>query len=152
MNKDGKTLLNYFRKKPWLFVLIWLGFLLNFYLIAKSGIFTQFLTNKNYPNYKSSIIEARVRNVASYSRGYPRVNLTDGRNILLELPNSGQKYIQANDSLSKRANTDSITVYRAYPTYTEVRVYGNGENYEPGDLDYKYSGLLKRYRIPNKPH
>ena len=67
------------------------------------------------------------------------------------MPGAGQEYLQAGDSIVKAVKTDSITVYRRYPTYTEVRLYGNGEHHGANDLDFYASGLLKRYRIPNPP-
>lgn len=82
-----------------------------------------------------------------YDRSYPRVILRDKRSIPLQvIGEEGKKYIFVGDSVVKRAGTDTITVYRQYPTYTEMSVFGVGK-----DLEYPYSGILQRKRIPIAP-
>lgn len=136
-----------FRRHPWLRVVAWGGFLINGYWIFKSGTSLHF----NSPSFKSVAIHSPIKKVEYYYQGAPRVTLRDGRSIWLAVPGSGKEYVQVNDSIVKKANSEITTVYRRYPMYTEARVYGYGENHGAEDLDFPYSALLKRYRIPNPP-
>lgn len=101
------------------------------------------------PSFEAVAIHSKILNIEGFSRGEPTVNLKDGRNILLKIPGSGKEYVRANDSIVKQAHSETTWVYRRYPTHTEVRVYGHGDQYGANDLDFPYSALLKRYRIPN---
>jgi|GEM_PF-5607594 len=102
----------------------------------------------NAPPFKSITIHARIQRVLYYDRGTPRVILSDSQNVRLEVGGTGNKYVQAGDSIVKRAKTDSVTVYRTYPTYTEVRVYGDNGHGGTTDLDGYATGLIQRYRLP----
>ena len=108
--------------------------------------------HRNDPSFRSIAIQSKIDSIEYYDKGWPQVILEDGRSVSMELAKSGSEYLQAGDSIVKLAKTDSVTVYRHLPAYTEVRVYGAGEHHGIHDLDYEYSGLLKRYRIPNQPH
>ncbi|MFD2718618.1 hypothetical protein ACFST9_07815 [Hymenobacter monticola] len=91
--------------------------------------------------YIARRLAGRVDTIPSYSRGFPRVILSTGDNELIRLPYAGQKYLQANDSLVKESGTRVVTVYRQFPAYTEVSVFG-------GDRDSTdEEGLAERYRI-----
>jgi hypothetical protein len=57
-----------------------------------------------------------------------------------------EEYISVGDSVVKRAGTSTTTVYRRYPTYTEISVFGEG-----GELEYPYSGIVQRRRISVAP-
>lgn len=106
----------------------------------------------NEPDFPTYTIGSKIDSIEYYDKGFPRVTLQDGHSVLLKIPGkAGSEYVQVGDSIVKRAKTDSVTVYRRYPTYTEVRLYGNDPDGGLYDLDYKYSGLLQRYRIPHSP-
>jgi len=101
----------------------------------------------NEPDFEDEVINSRIMTIEYYNKGFPRVILRDKRSVLLYVAGvEGKKYVSVGDSLVKRAGTNTVTVYRKYPTYTEVSVFGEGE-----DLEYEYSGILQRYRITVSP-
>ena len=103
------------------------------------------------PDFETIKINSRVKEILYYNKGFPVVTLDDKRSLILEmLGKAGQEYVQVGDSIVKLAKTDSVTVYRKYHTYIEVCVFGQGRDYGQTDLDYPYSGLLKRGRIDLK--
>jgi hypothetical protein len=124
-------------------------------LILLAGLFyfsDEILDNlfplRHSPDFETVKINSKVKQVLYYNKGYPVVTLFDGRTLLLEIIGvAGKKYVQAGDSIVKLARTDSVTVYRRYPAYMEVCLFGEGKDYGQTDLDYPYSGLLKRERI-----
>jgi hypothetical protein len=104
--------------------------------------FTTTATNKReIERYKVLQLAGRVDKVLSYSRGIQKVKLATGETQALALTAAGQQYIQAGDSLVKEAGSESITVYRQFPAYTEVSVFGSGTA--------DGTGLVKRYQIKN---
>ena len=148
MQRD--SILTWVFRKWWLVVLLCGGGLLQGYFIFKKYPPFKHGMPWNIPAFKSLTINSRIDTITNYSRGYPRVVLHDGRNILLKLTHAGKKYVRVGDSIVKEPRTDSVLVFRQYPTYTEVHLFGHGEDYGANDLDYPYSGLLQRYRIPKK--
>ena len=107
--------------------------------------------HRNDPAFRTITIQSKIDSIEYYDKGTPRVMLGDGRSVRLEIHGSGEEYVQVGDSIVKVAKTDSVTVCRHHPTYIEVRLYGAGSNHGYHDLDYPYSGLLRRYRIPHNP-
>ena len=106
----------------------------------------------NDPAFRTITIQSKIDSIEYYDKGTPRVILGDGRSVRLEIVGkAGSEYVQVGDSIVKIAKTDSVTVYRPYPTYTEVCIFGNNSEHGYHDLDYPYSGLLQRYRIPHNP-
>ena len=146
MNYLLQHLLRKVRQNLALVIVAWSGFVVMGYLMLTLAppIYL------NEPDFDGVAIHAKIEQVVSYSRGIPRVLLSDKRNLLLHIHGGGQKYVRAGDSVVNERYHDTLTVYRCYPIYTEVRMYGDSEDYEK-DLDYPYSGLLQRYRIPHNP-
>lgn len=108
--------------------------------------------HRNDPAFRTITIQSKIDSIEYYDKGTPRVMLGDGRSVRLEIVGkAGSEYVQVGDSIVKIAKTDSVTVYRPYPTYTEVCIFGNNSEHGYHDLDYPYSGLLQRYRIPHNP-
>lgn len=136
-----------FRQHPWLRGIAWGGALLSGYFIWNTATPLHF----NNLDFKTVAIHSSIKSIAYYSRGMPVVDLRDGRHLLLNVSGGCQEYVRANDSLMKQAASDTLTIYRQYPNYSEVRIYGHGASYGAQDLDYPYSGLLQRYRIPHNP-
>jgi hypothetical protein len=102
-------------------------------------------SKREIERYKALQLASRVDKVLSASRGIQKVKLTTGETQPLVLVGIAQSYIQAGDSLVKAAGSETITVYRHYPTYTEVSVFGPGALEKPGAK--KYTGLIRRYQI-----
>ncbi|WP_460620160.1 hypothetical protein [Hymenobacter ruber] len=67
------------------------------------------------------------------------MKLATGENELIHMPYAGQKYLRAGDYLVKESHNQKITLYRRFPAYTEVSVFG-GDSTDEG-------GLAKRYQI-----
>ncbi|MBF9144202.1 hypothetical protein [Hymenobacter properus] len=95
--------------------------------------------------YITRRLAGRVDTIPSYSRGFPKVQLSTGEKLLIRLPDAGQKYLKAGDSLVKESGTRVVTVYRRFPAYMEVSVFGGDRDSTDGE------GLAKRYRIASKP-
>lgn len=132
---------------------IWITSLL---IVAGLFYFSDEILNSLYPyrhspDFDTIRINSRIKKILYYNKGFPVVTLNDKRSLILKMPSkAGQEYVQVGDSIVKTANTDSVTVYRKYPAYTEVCIFGRGKDYGQTDLDYPYSGLLKRERIASK--
>ena len=108
--------------------------------------FTTTANNKRETErYKALQLAGRVAKVLSYSRGIQKVKLASGETQALALTTGGQQYIQMGDSLVKAAGSEDIAIYRQFPTYTEVSVFG------PGPVDRlgaaEYTGFIRRYQI-----
>lgn len=102
-------------------------------------------SKREIERYKALQLASRVDKVLSYSHGIQKVKLATGETQALALTAAGQQYIQVGDSVVKVAGGDSITLYRQFPTYTEVSVFGPGPVDKPGAAEY--TGLIKRYQI-----
>ena len=89
--------------------------------------------------YKALQLAGRVYKILSSSRGIQKVKLATGETQALVLTAAGQQYIQVGDSVVKAAGSDSITLYRQFPAYTEVSVF------RPSAADD--TGLIRRYHI-----
>ncbi|MDQ2768972.1 MAG: hypothetical protein M3Y54_00525 [Bacteroidota bacterium] len=89
-----------------------------FYFITTSN------NKREIERYKALQLAGRVEKVLSSSRGIQKVKLATGETEALALPIAGQQYLQVGDSVVKVAGSESITVYRRLPDYTEVSVFG----------------------------
>ncbi|MDO7848009.1 hypothetical protein Q5H92_16715 [Hymenobacter sp. M29] len=108
--------------------------------------FTTTASKKNEAErYKDLQLAGRVAKILSYSHGIQRVKLATGETKGLALIGLAQSYVQAGDSLVKAADSEDITVYRSFPAYTEVSVFGPGRLEKPGAAEY--TGLIRRYQI-----
>ena len=96
-------------------------------------------SKREMERYKALQLAGRVDKILSSSRGIQKVQLVTGETQALALTTAGQQYIQVGDSVVKAAGSDSITLYRRFPAYTEVSVFG------PGAADT--AGLIRRYQI-----
>ena len=96
-------------------------------------------SKREIERYKALQITGRVQKILSNSRGIQKVKLATGETQALSLTAAGQQYIQVGDSVVKAAGSDSIALYRRFPTYTEVSVFG------PDVVGG--SGLVRRYQI-----
>jgi hypothetical protein len=92
--------------------------------------------------YSAQSLAGQVDTIFNYTRGMPKLGLSSGDVLVLYLPAAGQEYIQAGDSVVKKAGTETLTAYRKSPAYTEVSVFSSGNDSSDAE------GLLKRYRIP----
>lgn len=102
--------------------------------------FTTTANNKReIERYKALQLASRVDKVLSYSRGIQKVKLATGETQALALTAAGQQYIQVGDSVVKEAGSESINIYRRFPAYTEVSVFG------PNSTDG--TGFIRRYQI-----
>ena len=90
-------------------------------------------------------ISGRVDKVLSYSNGVQKVRLSTGETQALALTGYGHYYIQVGDSVVQEAGSENATIYRPFPTYTQVSVFGPGPADFPGAAEY--TGLIKRYQI-----
>ena len=95
-------------------------------------------SKREIERYKALQLASRVDKVLSYSRGIQKVKLATGETQALALPTAGQQYIQVGDSVVKAVGSESISIYRRFPTYTQVSVFG------PNGADG--TGLIKRYQ------
>jgi hypothetical protein len=128
-------------------ILKWLGkyrvevFFSCFIILAYSLFhFTIFAySGKVMDEYDALHLAGRIDTIPSYSRGFPRVLLSSGENVLIHVPVAGQEYIQAGDSLVKESGSEDITTYRQFPMFTEVSVFGDSASDDVG--------LIKRYRL-----
>ncbi|MBO2008229.1 hypothetical protein [Hymenobacter negativus] len=107
-----------------------------FYFTTTAG------NKRELERYKVLPLSSRVDKILSNSPGTQKVKLATGETQALVLTAAGQQYIQVGDSVVKAAGSESITIYRRFPTYTEVSVFG------PNPTDK--TGFIKRYRI-SKP-
>ena len=89
--------------------------------------------------HKALQLASRVGKVLSYSHGIQKVKLATGETQALALTAAGQQYIRVGDSVAKAADSEQISIYRRFPAYTEVSVFG------PNSTDK--TGLIKRYQI-----
>ena len=96
-------------------------------------------SKREMERYKALQLGGRVEKILSRSRGIQEVKLATGETQALTLTAAGQQYIQVGDSAVKAAGSDSITLHRQFPAYTEVSVFG------PSAADN--TGLIRRYQI-----
>ncbi|WP_216680466.1 hypothetical protein [Hymenobacter siberiensis] len=96
-------------------------------------------SKREIERYKALQLAGRVDKILSNSRGIQKVKLATGETQALGLTAAGQQYIHVGDSVVKTAGSDSITLYRRFPAYTEVSVFG------PNAADD--TGLIRRYQI-----
>ena len=96
-------------------------------------------SKREIERYKALQLAGRVDKILSSSRGIQKVKLATGETQVLALTTAGQQYIQVGDSVVKAAGSDSIILYRQFPTYTEVSVF------KPSAADD--TGLIRRYQI-----
>ncbi|MBU6121151.1 hypothetical protein [Hymenobacter siberiensis] len=96
-------------------------------------------SKREIERYKALQLAGRVDKILSNSRGIQKVRLATGETPALGLTAAGQQYIHVGDSVVKTAGSDSITLYRRFPAYTEVSVFG------PNAADD--TGLIRRYQI-----
>jgi hypothetical protein len=124
------------------------------YILPSFGVMPplfQLLAGPRLTPFTGIAIHSPIKRITHYSRGFPVVALGTGDTVMLHLPKAGQEYVQVDDSIVKLANSDSVTVYRQYSTYTEICLFGMDDGNGHDDLDYPYSGLLKRERVPHPP-
>ncbi|GAB2875565.1 hypothetical protein [Hymenobacter ruber] len=95
-------------------------------------------SKREIERYKALQLASRVERVLSYSHGIQKVKLATGETQALVLTAAGQQYIQVGDSLVKAAGSDSITVYRRFPGYIEVTVFGSNSTGK--------TGVIRRYQ------
>ena len=127
--------------------------LFSFGALVKSDLIpplTRYMKMLNTNSYESLALSASVEEVISRGRGLPYVRLSNGRTLVLSIPGEGTKYLQADDSIVKQADTTAVTIYRRYPTYTEVRHYSYLPEHRDG-LAGSYSCLRRHYRVPQLP-
>jgi hypothetical protein len=141
MKRENPTYI--FIRHPLIWVLtVCIGLLMGYYILKSIPPI-----HWHAPDFEEITINSRIMSIEHYSRSYPRVVLRDKRSILLRVSGvEGKKYISVGDSVVKRAGTSTLTVYRRYPTYTEISVFGEG-----GELEYPYSGIVQRRRISVAP-
>ena len=96
-------------------------------------------SKREIERYKALQLAGRVEKILSNSRGIQKVKLATGETQGLGLTTAGQQYIQVGDSVVKAAGSDSITLYRRLPTYTEVSVFGLNAADD--------TGLIRRYQL-----
>ncbi len=96
-------------------------------------------SKREIERYKALLLAGRVEKILSNSRGIQKVKLATGETQALVLTTAGQQYIQVGDSVVKAAGSDSLTLYRRFPAYTEVSVFGSGAADD--------TGLIRRYQI-----
>ena len=96
-------------------------------------------SKREIERYKALQLTGRVNKILSNSHGIQKVKLATGETQALALTAAGQQYIQVGDSVVKAAGSESITIYRRFPAYTEMSVFG------PGSVDN--AGLIRRYQI-----
>lgn len=96
-------------------------------------------SKREIERYKALQLAGRVEKILSNSRRIQKVKLATGDTQALALTVAGQQYIQVGDSVVKATGSEHITMYRRFPTYTEVSVFG------PNAADEK--GLIRRYQI-----
>ena len=96
-------------------------------------------SKREIERYKALQLAGRVEKILSNSRGIQKVKLATGETQGLGLTIAGQQYIQVGDSVVKAAGSDSITLYRRLPTYTEVSVFGLNAADD--------TGLIRRYQL-----
>lgn len=91
--------------------------------------------------YKALRVAGRVDKVMLEGRTGRRVRFSTGETQSIFTTAEGEQYLQAGDSLVKEAGSESITVYRRFPAYTEVSVFGKASA--------DSTAPAKRYQLKN---